>query len=268
MESIAAKVFHFICVRDYHRSEENEEYKENFYRNGFEEEKTFFNRFNGKIDFKQKTVLDIGHGFGSTAIYMALNGAARVVGIEIDEDRNNYAKLKLATEYKEISNMVEFKIADNTFKEQFDIVISKDCFEHYANPERFITIMKQYLKKDGIMVIGFSPLWKAPYGGHITYMTKVPWAHLLFPESVIMRERKRFRPDEDAHLFEDVRGGLNKMTLKRYLDIIKKSGLEIIYLKTNVQNTKSMFLFNILNRIPFCGELFTQNVYSIMGIRN
>jgi len=264
MENIVAKVFHLICVRNYRRSDEHEEV---YFRNGFEEAKTFFSRFDGKVDFKQKTVLDIGHGFGSTAIYMALNGAARVVGIEIDEDKVEFAKLKLATEYKGVSTIVEFRITDDTFKEQFDIVISKDCFEHYANPEDFITTMKQYLKKDGIMVIGFSPLWKAPYGGHIEYMTKVPWAHLLFPESVILGARRRFRPDEEAQSFEEIRGGLNKMTLKRYLDIIKKSGLKVEYLKTNVQNTKLMFLFNILRKIPFCDELFTQNVYSIMCMR-
>jgi len=43
-------------------------------------------------------------------------------------------------------------------------------------------------------------------------MTPLPWAHLLFPESVIMNERKRFRPDENANKFEEVKGGLNKMT--------------------------------------------------------
>jgi SAM-dependent methyltransferase len=264
MGCLAAKVFHLICVRNYRRSEED---KEDYFRNGFQEAKIFFNRCGGKVDFKQKTVLDIGHGFGSTCIYLALNGAARVVGTEIDKDRVDFAKRKLATEYNEVSNIIEFRMADEALNEKFDIVISKDSFEHYANPEHFITVMKQYLKKDGIMVIGFSPLWKAPYGGHIRYITKVPWAHLLFPEAVIMNERKRFRPDEDAHSFEEVRGGLNKMTLKRYLDIIKKNGLEIEYLKINVQNTRLMFVFNILRRIPFCTEFFTQNVYSIMRIR-
>jgi 2-polyprenyl-3-methyl-5-hydroxy-6-metoxy-1,4-benzoquinol methylase len=264
MGSLVAKIFHLICVRNYHRSEED---KEDYFRKGFEQAKAFFDRCDGKVDLKQKTVLDIGHGFGSTCIYMAQNGAARVVGTEIDEDRINFAKRKVAMEYKEVSDIVEFRMADDTLKEQFDIVISKDSFEHYANPEHFITVMKQYLKKDGIMVIGFSPLWKAPYGGHLGLMTKVPWVHLIFPESVIMSERKRFRPDEEAHSFEEVRGGLNKMTLKRYLDIIKKSGLEFVYFKTNVHKTKTMFMFNILKRIPFCTEFFTQNVYSIMCIK-
>jgi SAM-dependent methyltransferase len=265
MKGLVAKLFHLVCVRHYNKPEEHDEM---YFRNGFESSKEFFNRFNGKLDFKQKSVLDIGHGFGSNCIYMAQNGATRVVGIEIDEHRYDFARQKLATEYKELSNIVEFRIADDTFNEQFDIVVSKDSFEHYANPEDFITVMKQHMNKDGIIAIGFSPLWKAPYGGHITYMTKLPWAHLLFPESVIMQERKRFRLEDEARSFEEMKGGLNKMTLKRYLNIIKNSGLDIEYIKINAHKNKKVFVLNILRRIPFCRELFTQNVYSIMRMRS
>lgn len=264
MNGLVARLFHLVSVRHYHQPEELYEMR---FRNGSESSKEFFNRFDGKVDFKNKTVLDIGHGLGSNCIYMAQNGASRVVGIEINEESNDFAKKKLATEYQELANIVEFRTVDDTFKEKFDIVISKNSFEHYANPEDFIKVMKQHMKKEGLLVIGFSPLWKAPYGGHITYVTKLPWAHLLFPESVIMQERKRFRPDDGARLFEEMKGGLNKMTLKRYVNIIKNSGLDIEYFKTNVQKNKRMLVFNILRRIPFCRELFTQNVYSILRLR-
>jgi len=46
------------------------------------------------------------------------------------------------------------------------------------------------------IAIGFGPLWKSPYGGHIGYMTRLPWAHLLFSERAIMRERRRFFPND------------------------------------------------------------------------
>jgi SAM-dependent methyltransferase len=188
-----------------------------------------------------------------------------VVGIDINKHAIDFAKSKLADDYQKLSNIVEFKHVDDIKNEKFDIVLSKDCFEHYADPENFIFTMKQHLKKEGILVIGFGPLWKAPYGGHINFMTKVPWAHLIFPESVIMAERKRFRPDENAESFEQVAGGLNKMTFKRYLNIIQESGLEIEYFKTNVSSkSRLMGLFNVLRRIPFCKEFFTYNLYSIM----
>lgn len=197
---------------------------------------------------------------------MALNGARKVVGIDINKNSIDFARSKLANDYRNLLNIVEFKLADDIKQEKFDIVLSKDSFEHYDDPESFICTMKQYLQKEGIMVIGFGPLWKSPYGGHISYMTKVPWAHLIFPESVIMAERKRFRPNEDARSFEQIVGGLNKMTFTRYLNIVKESDLEILYFKTNVSPGKLIILLNVLRRIPFCREFFTVNLYSVLRI--
>ena len=90
------------------------------------------------------------------------------------------------------NSVVKLELADDLGHDKFDIVLSKDSFEHYNDPENQIFTMQQYLKEEGILVIGFGPLWKSPYGGHISWMTKFPWAHLIFPESVIMAERKTY----------------------------------------------------------------------------
>jgi SAM-dependent methyltransferase len=150
--------------------------------------------------------------------------------------------------------------------EKFDVVISKDSLEHYTDPENFMLDIKKYLKPGGKIVIRFGPLWKSPGGGHINYITRFPWAHLLFPESVIMRERKKCRPGESATTFEEY--GLNKITFKRFMKIIKKCGFQMDYLKINVVARKSkrklMLVCNVLRKIPFAGEFFIQNVYCII----
>lgn len=265
MEMLIQKIFHAICIKN-PQMENN--YAENYFQKGLADAEEFFKvRFRGKVNFEGKTILDIGCGYGSTCIYLAENGARKVVGVDIDENRISFAESLLLTDFKYLSNVVEFKnideICNRSNYEKFDIVLSKDSFEHYADPDNIIVIMKKKLKKNGIMVIGFGPLWKAPYGGHIQFMTKVPWAHLIFPESVIMAERKRFRPDEDAKSFEQILGGLNKMTLNKFLILIRKNRLEFEYFKVNRSPTKLMFLFNILRRIPLCREFFTQNVYCV-----
>jgi len=268
MENLIQNIFHLLCVKD---DVKPESYIEDYFEESFNETEDLFYHFGNKVNLKQKKVLDIGCGYGSSCIYMALHGAAKVVGIDIDEDRINYAKSKLGNDYPNLSSFVDFRQAGSIIDEKFDIVISKDSFMHYADPENFVTNIKQYLNQDSIIVIVFGPLWKAPYGGQIAYMTKVPWAHLLFPESVIMRERKRFRPNEDATSFEQVKGSLNKMTFRRYMNIIKENGLEVEYFKTNLtrRNSRAKFttLFNFLRKIPFCQEFFTQNVYSIIRLR-
>lgn len=265
MGNITQNIFHLICVKDYRKPED---YDENIFSDGLKEIEDFLNNFGGDIEIRQKSVLDVGCGFGSACIYTALNGAARVTGIDIDKHRIDFAKSKLAAAYANLTDQVDFRLTDELKDEKFDIIISKDSFEHYDDPENFLLNIKQYLNPSGKILVGFGPLWKAPYGGHISYMTRLPWAHLLFPESVIMSERKRFWPNENASSFAQVRGGLNKMTYKRYVNIIKESGLIIESLKTNVATKKSsknsLALFKILRKVPFCQEYFTQNIYSVL----
>jgi SAM-dependent methyltransferase len=260
MKNLLQGIFHLISSKEFHRSPD---YRDDYFRRGLNNAQVLFTGFGNNVNIKNKTIIDIGCGLGDACIYMASHGAARVIGMDIDEPGIEYAKSKLATEYARLSDIVEFKLSDENIKEQFDIVFSKDCFQYYADPEDMMFQMKRYLKEDGIMVIRFGPLWKAPYGGHNTYMMKVPWAHLIFPDSVIVRERKRLRPDDDAASIEH-RGRLNKMTLKRFLTIIRNSGLEIVYFKTNVMNARWRRLFNLLAKPPFLREYFTQNVYCIL----
>jgi len=235
---------------------------------GFHKSREFFEfRFDGSVNFKEKTVVDLGCGYGCSCIYMAIHGARKVVGIDIDKRRLSFMNQKLASEFADLIDVVEFRNASEKVDSKFDLVLSQDAFEHYEEPEEYIKHMKSLLKEDGFIVIGFGPLWKSPYGGHINFMTKVPWAHLIFPESVIMAERKRFRPEENAKWFEQIRGGLNKMTFRRYLKIIKGSGLEFVYFKTNVSRNTLGVLFNILRNIPFFQEYFTVGVYSILRIK-
>ena len=37
-----------------------------------------------------------------------------------------------------------------------------------------------------VFAVAFGPPWKAPYGGGVD--SKLPWAHLVFPERVIFEE--------------------------------------------------------------------------------
>jgi SAM-dependent methyltransferase len=163
-----------------------------------------------------------------------------------------------------LKGKIEFLLPDELTAECFDLALSEDCFEHYEDPERIMKMLRNYLKPDGRVFIGFSPLWKSPSGGHINYMTKLPWAHLLFPERIIMLERRRYRPDEDARTFAEMRGGLNKMTYAKFLTTMRASGYRIDYLASNISESKLIPAVNVVRRLPFCFEYFTKNLYAIV----
>lgn len=260
-------MFHSICTKNYVQPNVEENFALSF-EGGLARAKEFFNhRYGNQINVRGKSVVDVGCGLGYTCIHLAEHGASRVVGIDIDKPKIEYARRKLAEDYRHLCGTVEYQLPEEANGEKFDYVLSFNSFEHYLEPEKFILILKQYVQPDGRLLIAFGPLWKSMWGGHITFMTRFPWAHLLFPEAVIMKERRRFRPDENASTFAQIRGGLNKMTLKRFKKIITDSGFEFEYFRTNTSVRKVMPLNNVLKSIPFCEEYFTIDICSIAHLR-
>ena len=164
------------------------------------------------VELRGKTVLDLGCGSGSTAIALGQKGAARVLGVDIRPVE--LARGMLETEYAGLAGTVEFRqiAADGSGlgDERFDVVVSKDAFEHVADPARHMRVIEDHVVDGGDVVIAFGPLWKSPWGSHLGFMTSVPWVHLVFPEEIMLAERLRFRPWEgEISRLDDVPGGLD-----------------------------------------------------------
>ena len=183
------------------------------------------------VELRGKTVLDLGCGSGSTAIALGQKGAARVLGVDIRPVE--LARGMLETEYAGLAGTVEFRqiAADGSGldDERFDVVVSKDAFEHVSDPARHVRVIEDHVVDGGDVVIAFGPLWKSPWGSHLGFMTSVPWVHLVFPEEIMLAERLRFRPWEgEISRLDDVPGGLNRMTLARFESVMAASGLECL----------------------------------------
>jgi 2-polyprenyl-3-methyl-5-hydroxy-6-metoxy-1,4-benzoquinol methylase len=254
-------LFHQITVKDYEQTPAAGNRDEEGDDSSVEQ---FISRFGGNLTFAGKTVLDVGCGMGTLAAEAARQGASEVVGIDLELEG---AKEQIGRRYADVAERIELVTTAGELEEiagrSFDLVISKDAMEHYPDPEGFVPRITTHVAPGGGLAIGFSPLWKSPKGGHIYYMTKLPWAHLIFSEQTIMAERKRFRPDEDAQSFAEVRGGLNKMTFARFRRIMAATGLQPIYFATNVGDSRAVKAMRALARIRPLREYFIQSVYSI-----
>ena len=208
-------------------------------------------------DIKNKAVLDFGCGSGFQVVAMALKGATFVVGVDIREEVFKEG-INLAKKHK-VSNKVKFltKITDEFF-EYFDIIISQNSFEHYSDPEGIVELWKRLLKLKGKIYITFGPPWYAPYGAHMHFFTKIPWVNLFFSESTVMRVRTYFRSD-GAKRYEEIEGGLNKMTVRKFEKIIKNSGLAAEYI-----NYHAVKKIKFLTKIPIIRELFINHIDCIL----
>jgi len=162
-----------------------------------------------------KRIIDYGCGEGRQCVEMAQRGAARVVGIDINEQW--LANGRRLAQRAGVADRCAFV---RSTSEPADLIISKDSFEHYPDPPATLRDMARLLKPGGRLLIAFGPPWLHPHGGHL--FSIFPWAHLLFSERALLRWRSDFKADGAAR-FAEVEGGLNQMTLARFEQLIAQS---------------------------------------------
>jgi SAM-dependent methyltransferase len=227
----------------------------------------FLHRFRDHLDVNGKVVLEAGSGLGPLCFLAAQRVAREVVGIDIVPKWLEYAEDKLRRDYPELTDRIRFVHTSGDLSEvadhRFDVIISHNAFEHYPDPEAMANHFRSMLAEGGRLFIAFGPLWKSPYGGHVWYITRLPWAHLIFPEHVMMAEKRRLLPKEDAGGYEDAIGGLNRMTVDRFNKVMRRSGLRCVYYQRNVSDHSAMRVMRLLSSARPLREYFTHNLYSV-----
>ncbi len=220
---------------------------------------TFLSYTQQYADYHGKTVLDVGCGTGDLAITLAKSGAGRVVGVDVDAERIVTARRKATV--AEVEHLVTFEATDFTNNYQpdmpFDIIYSKDTFEHIPDPLTCLQKIHTCLVPQGLFVTLFGPLWLSPYGAHMVGFTRLPWVHLLFPERTVLQVRRDyFRPDEPATRYEDIRGHLNRMTVRRFKQHAHAANFspQLIRLNPPQDRGKYKALNALINSIPLLHE--------------
>jgi SAM-dependent methyltransferase len=180
-----------------------------------------------KTDLRDSTVVDFGCGYGRAAIEAALHGVGTVIGVDIRNEVLEYARAQASK-----ARLANCLFANCLSRESYkfrgiaDIIVSIDAFEHYADPERTLCEMARYLKPDGTVYISFGPPWWHPYGAHLNFMTKLPWPHVVFSEELLIKARSKYKKD-GAQRFEEVEGGLNRMSIRKFERILERSSFFI-----------------------------------------
>lgn len=228
----------------------------------------FWSRIGGKPKFKGAKVLEVGCGFGGLSIDIALSGAAKVVGLDIEPRDIQIANLNLTENYSKLGNVVEFySIGIEDYQDHdFDYIISKDTFEHVDHLTELLSQIKIRLADGGFLYSGFGPLWNSPFGFHgdfdgWNFKTKYPWGHLLVQRSHIINS---FNDSQDK-VIDNLQGlGMNGLHLSEYKNIFHNSGMEIIQFQINHQKNRKSKIFSRLGKIPGLEEYFAHHIYIIL----
>lgn len=179
------------------------------------------------MDFRDKMVLDVGCGTGDSAIALCKLGARAVVGVDLDEVRIITARRNAAR--AGVADRCRFVCADFVLQyepvQPVDIVFSQSAFEHILTPRACLQKVYECLRPGGALGTVFGPLWLSPNGAQMWDFTLVPWVHLIFPEEMVLRLRQaRYRRDEFPVHYADIRGQLNRMTLRQFRRYAAEAG--------------------------------------------
>ena len=229
----------------------------------------FFGKY---VSFVDKTVLDIGSGYGDLVIGLAKAGAKKAVGVDIDPVRVDCAKKNAKAE--KVAERVGFEcldfVKDHFPAEPFDFALSIASFEHILDPGGCLKKIYGCLKPGGSLLTRFGPLWLSPYGGHMFDFTRVPWVHLLFPERAVLKVRQEyFRPDQTVARYEDIVGHLNRITVRSFKEFAREAGFEIQVFRVNPEKDWKWGgilrpLNSVLNAVPILRELGSLTLLAIL----
>lgn len=208
-------------------------------------------------EIEGKDVLDFGCGLGLQSVAMVQRGARRVLGLDTNPKTIAKAMALAAADGLDARLAFADRLDENQLG-QFDVVISQNSMEHFPDPYAVIRQMKAALRPGGMILITFGPPWFAPYGSHMSFFTSVPWVNILFPERAVMSVRSRFMSDGAAR-YEDVEGGLNRMTVAKFERIISQCGLDM-----SGRRFECVKGLSFLAKLPFARELFINHVSCVL----
>ncbi len=238
-----------------------------YFKRGEWENPRFWNRLGGQPDLKGKKALDLGCGHGSLCIDMAKAGASRVVGLDLNERLIHFAQQNLQQNYPELADRVEFHFLDIAHLDEgdFDLMTSKDTFEHVMDLEGVLRAMHERMKSGARLYAAIGPLWNSPFGDHDTVKrligVNLPWAHLILPDRWVLSVVGR-RIGRELKSYRDL--GMNMLALRDYRRILYNSGFEVEFYRPNNSRHPVMRLFALVARVPFLSEWFTGNLYCIL----
>jgi 2-polyprenyl-3-methyl-5-hydroxy-6-metoxy-1,4-benzoquinol methylase len=209
-----------------------------------------------------RVVLDFGCGEGKEAIAAALHGAKRVYGIDIRD-----VSLKIAQE-----SSMEYGVQDKCvflngalqgsrvreIFETLEFAYSLDSFEHFSEPGQILRQLYTLLAPGGELYVSFGPPWKHPFGCHMFFLNSLPWMHFIFQEETIMAVRAGYRQDGAKH-FGEVEGGLNQMTVERFIKLAENSNFQVEKLRLIPIKGLTWLVRNHLIR-----EYFTSVVHCVL----
>ena len=243
-------------------ADHKERKRQTYFNDQRENNQEWFKRMDFQFDVRGLRVLDLGCGHGALSIAFAEQGAQEVVGIDLDDDRIDFANRNLHKAFPDMADRIQFR-CENVLdmEDQFDLIVSKDAFEHIDDLDGVINHLHRLLKPGGRLAPGFSPLYFSPFGDHARYEMNIPWAHAVLPERTLvwwLNQRKNTGVANSMDL------GLNRLTPHQFRRIFADSSKwHTVRIRYNQGDNRLFPVFDAMRQFAPIEKYFTTSIYAV-----
>ncbi len=236
-------------VRTHHRIKHEEIYREDTVP------------FLGEVEkylSRESTALVVGCDDNGVEVGWIGNRCKSAIGISIDEEQIHRSEVMLRG-HSRVDFVVVPEASLPFHDESFDVIFMHNVCEHIIKLESCFQEYWRVLKKNGVLVNKFSPLFYSPFGAHLSYALRIPWGHLLFGLRTIVEVRNVFYPGTSvAHSWEDF--SLNRITEGRYVRLVRRIGFRQVLHSSHTARNLPM-----VGKVPLVRNLFVTSVESVLA---
>ena len=158
-----------------------------------------------------------------------------------------------------------------------DVIICHDVIEHIGEKKRFLSLLPQFLAKNGIVFMSF-PAWQMPFGGHqqicrSKVISHLPFVHLL--PKALFRLLLKACAEDDACIKEILSIKETKTSIEIFENILKSIGKftiadRTLWLINPHYETKfgmhPLKLPKCLSLIPYVRDFFTTSCFFMLSM--
>lgn len=222
-------------------------------------------------------ILEIGCGDGGNLLPFAQMGYY-TLGVDISERRIADARKF----FMDCKAKGDFLASDIFLLEElygtFDVIICHDVIEHIGEKKRFLSLLPQFLAKNGIVFMSF-PAWQMPFGGHqqicrSKIISHLPFVH-LFPKT-FFRLLLKASGEDDACIEELMSIKGTKTSIELFEQLLKTIGKFIITDRTlwlinphyeTKFGLRPLQLPKCLAIIPYVRNFFTTSCFYVLTMK-